>query len=158
MDDRMDGKRQEQITDRIKGFLSEIYGMDALSFGLLLVSLLLNMILSLVPLQALNSFSFVSLLPLLIVGFRFFSRSKDRRALENDRFVEKFFPGSDSDRALAREEKKQARAERQIEKEQRKNFRFFTCPKCSQRLRVPKGKGMVEITCPNCEHKFVKKA
>ncbi len=158
MDDRMDSKKTERAKDRVKGFFSEIYGMDALSFGLLLLSLLLNLIMSLVPLPVLNRFSPISLIPLLIVGFRFFSRSKDRRALENDRFVDRFFPGEDSERVLIREEKRQAREERKTEREQRKNFRFFTCPKCNQRLRVPKGKGMVEITCPNCEHKFVKKA
>ena len=30
--------------------------------------------------------------------------------------------------------------------------------KCKQKLRVPKGKGKVEITCPKCGNKFIKKA
>lgn len=31
---------------------------------------------------------------------------------------------------------------------------FFTCPKCAATLRVPKGKGRIEIRCPRCSHAF----
>lgn len=31
-----------------------------------------------------------------------------------------------------------------------------SCPNCSQKLRVPKGKTLT-ITCSNCQHKFTKK-
>ena len=39
-----------------------------------------------------------------------------------------------------------------------KKYRYFTCPKCKQRLRVPRGVGSVTITCKNCGTKFDKKA
>ncbi len=42
-------------------------------------------------------------------------------------------------------------------KEQAQLFRFFKCPACSQRIRVPRGKGKVEITCPKCGNRFIKK-
>ena len=32
----------------------------------------------------------------------------------------------------------------------------FTCPKCGQDVRVPKGKGHVRITCPKCRTSFEK--
>lgn len=35
--------------------------------------------------------------------------------------------------------------------------RYFTCPKCRQTVRVPRGKGKVAITCPRCKERFVKK-
>lgn len=38
-----------------------------------------------------------------------------------------------------------------------KNNRYFTCPKCRQMVRVPKGKGKISITCPKCREKFIKK-
>ena len=41
---------------------------------------------------------------------------------------------------------------------QKEKYRFFTCSKCKQRVRVPKGRGKIEITCPKCGNKFVKKS
>lgn len=33
---------------------------------------------------------------------------------------------------------------------------FITpCPKCSAKMRVPKNKGNIKVTCPKCEEKFV---
>ena len=48
--------------------------------------------------------------------------------------------------------------EKREEQAEAKLFRFFKCPVCKQKLRVPKGKGKVEITCPKCGNKFIKKA
>lgn len=41
--------------------------------------------------------------------------------------------------------------------QQRKVYRFYKCPSCKQKLRVPKGKKKIKITCPNCSTQFVKK-
>ena len=38
-----------------------------------------------------------------------------------------------------------------------KNARTYThatCPNCHQRVRVPRGKGHIRITCPRCKQKF----
>jgi DNA-directed RNA polymerase subunit RPC12/RpoP len=40
---------------------------------------------------------------------------------------------------------------------QSKNYRFYKCPTCKTWLRVPKGKGLVNITCRQCGGKFTKK-
>lgn len=34
--------------------------------------------------------------------------------------------------------------------------RYFKCPKCKNKLRVPKGKGKIVITCPVCHTSFTK--
>lgn len=40
-----------------------------------------------------------------------------------------------------------------------KNHRVYICPNkgCGQKIRVPKGKGKIEITCPKCKEKFIKR-
>lgn len=39
----------------------------------------------------------------------------------------------------------------------RKTHRYFKCRKCKVVLRVPKGKGMIDVTCPKCRTVTVKK-
>ena len=34
----------------------------------------------------------------------------------------------------------------------------FICPDCKQKVRVPSGRGKIEITCPKCHHKFTKRS
>ena len=41
---------------------------------------------------------------------------------------------------------------------QRKTYRFYDCPKCHTHLRVPKGVGLITITCKKCGYQFDKKA
>lgn len=41
---------------------------------------------------------------------------------------------------------------------QRKQYKFFDCPKCHTHLRVPKGAGNITITCKKCGYEFDKKA
>ncbi len=37
---------------------------------------------------------------------------------------------------------------------ERKKFKYLTCPQCRQKLRVPKGKGKLRVTCTKCGCKF----
>lgn len=34
---------------------------------------------------------------------------------------------------------------------------YFKCPNCKKTLRVPKGKGKIKITCPECKTQITKK-
>lgn len=38
-----------------------------------------------------------------------------------------------------------------------RSHRYYRCPSCRQRVRVPKGRGKISIRCPKCGNKFVKK-
>ena len=38
-----------------------------------------------------------------------------------------------------------------------RTHRYFSCPKCRQTVRVPRGKGKIAITCPRCKERFIKK-
>ena len=39
-----------------------------------------------------------------------------------------------------------------------KDYKYFVCPNCAQMIRVPKGKGTIEICCPSCKKKFTKRS
>ncbi|MEA4914901.1 MAG: zinc ribbon domain-containing protein [Christensenella sp.] len=35
-----------------------------------------------------------------------------------------------------------------------KQYKYLICPQCAQRLRVPRGKGRLRVTCTNCGNVF----
>ena len=39
-----------------------------------------------------------------------------------------------------------------------RNHKYYKCPKCKARLRVPRGRGKITITCPKCRNMFDKKS
>lgn len=41
--------------------------------------------------------------------------------------------------------------------EMHKTYRIFKCKGCGRRIRVPRGKGKVEITCPLCGKKIIRR-
>ncbi len=131
---------------RFEEFFHGIYGFDTFSYGLLLFSVILNLVMGLVPSEAVNQYHLISFLPLVYCAFRVFSHNGEKRSRENQRFQACLRPLFE------------AMDEHQEERKQAKLFKFFKCPVCRQKLRVPKGKGKVEITCPNCGNKFIKKA
>lgn len=40
---------------------------------------------------------------------------------------------------------------------QRKEYKFFRCPSCHALLRVPRGKGRLQLTCRKCGNRFERK-
>ena len=131
---------------RLGSFFDEIYGFDGLSCGLLVLSIIIKLVTGLCPSQAVNKFNLISYLPLLWCVFRVFSHNYEKRQRENEKFLNFIRPLCENI------------IEKREEKAEAKLFRFFKCPVCKQKLRVPKGKGKVEITCPKCGNKFIKKA
>lgn len=78
--------------------------------------------------------------------FRMFSRNIARRYAENQKYLE-------MTAALRRNFFK-----RKNELEQRKTHHIYRCPECRQKIRVPRGRGRIEIRCPKCNAKFIKKS
>lgn len=37
------------------------------------------------------------------------------------------------------------------------SHRYIRCKKCRERLRLPRGKGRIEVTCPKCRERFITK-
>ena len=41
--------------------------------------------------------------------------------------------------------------------ENRKEYRFYLCKRCGKYIRVPKGKGKIQVTCPGCGDKKIRR-
>jgi len=39
-----------------------------------------------------------------------------------------------------------------------KDFKIVKCPNCGQKLRLPRGKGKITVTCRKCSHQFKMKS
>lgn len=76
--------------------------------------------------------------------FRILSRNVSKRYEENQKYVNFRY------NAVVKWDKKKKRIA------QRRNYRFYKCPMCRQEVRVPKGHGKIQITCPKCRETFIK--
>lgn len=43
-------------------------------------------------------------------------------------------------------------------KNERRQYKYLSCPQCSQKLRVPRGKGKLIVTCSKCGNRFEAKS
>lgn len=39
----------------------------------------------------------------------------------------------------------------------RKEYKIYKCPKCGQKIRVPRHKGKIAIRCRKCGEEFIRK-
>lgn len=124
---------------KIARFMSGRNGVDSLGKFCLAASLILILLSGLLlRIPALASLvDTAGLLLLAYSYFRMFSRNIPKRYEENRRFQKRF--GLISRMAGDRTHK------------------YYTCSSCGQTIRVPKGKGRIEITCPKCKKSFIKK-
>lgn len=131
------------MRQKLQHFMMGRYGADQLSRALMFVSL------ALMALSMLLRWNPLYLIAILLLGYAYFrmlSRNIQKRYQENQRFLGLRF------RLTSRWDAWRKRwAQRGI-------YRFFRCPGCRQRVRVPKGKGKICITCPKCRMEFVKKS
>ena len=83
---------------------------------------------------------------IVILFLRIMSRDIEKRTRENQKFMNRWY--NIKDWSAFRKKKKE---------ENREGKTLYKCPICRKVIRVPLGRGRIEITCPNCKHKFVKK-
>ena len=128
--------------DRLNRVMYGRYGQDPFSRFLLAVCFVMLVLSFFIRIPGLG------ILVLLLLGyvyFRMLSRNVTARAAENRKFLEL------KGRFLGLFGKGAGRAQRPGAN------MIFRCPKCSQKIRIPGGKGLVEITCPKCRTKFRKR-
>ena len=118
------------------------YGSDTLNIAILITYAVLYIVAQIFWLPLL---AWLSMGLLLWSFFRMFSRNIAARSRETRAFCSFF-------QRLAAPFRRSARSIKD------RQHRYYSCPKCRNTLRVPKGKGKLEITCPVCGNRFVRKS
>ena len=131
------------MRERFREFMVGRYGPDQLNIVLFVCALAARLI---ATVSGLFLFSLLSYMLMIMAFFRMLSRNIQKRRAENDVFLRFWGPF----RHKFRSYKDRAAGSRE--------YKFFRCPNCKNMLRVPKGKGRIQVTCPKCGERFEKKS
>ena len=115
------------------------YGVDQFSIALLGFSVLFSLLFTFTNWAV---FYIISSAILIFAFYRIFSKNFMQRQKENQKwtnFSMKF--KSRSNKCIRRIK-------------DFPNYRYYTCLNCKQTIRIPRGKGRIEIRCPKCGYSF----
>lgn len=129
------------MKEKFLRFMQGRYGIDTLGrflLGSALVSYLLYMFIGKSLLY------FLALIFLCYAYFRMFSKDIYKRSSENQNFLKKTA-------GIRR-----VWAGRKYHFQQMRAFHIYKCPTCKQKIRIPRGKGRIEIRCPKCNSTFIR--
>ena len=129
------------LKEKFMRFMYGRYGVDTLgkySLGAGLATMVLSIVFDSYTLSLLSWFFII------LTYFRMFSRNLYKRSSENQTFLNKTYKlrtwfGKQNNMLT-----------------QRKTHHIYRCPGCKQKIRVPRGKGRIEIRCPKCHTTFIK--
>ncbi len=133
----------QKVKASLANFMNGRYGQDNLGTCLFVVALALLII---------DLFLGTGILSLLAwalyiwMVFRMFSRNREKRMEENRKYL-----------ALTGDWKKKF-SQFRVRLKNRKEYKYFKCPKCHALLRLSRGCGEVTVTCGRCHHEFKQKA
>ena len=130
----------DNLKYKIAAWMQGRYGSDELNYALFGAYLVL-WIISLITKKQI--FYYIGLIGLIYGIYRSLSRDHMKRSNERLAFL-RFW-----------DKLKRYPAQLKMRWEQRKTHKFYRCKQCGVTIRVPKGKGQIEITCPKCGTKFV---
>ena len=131
------------MREKLRQFMIGRYGTDGLNRFLSIASLVLLLI---AIISRVNLFTYLGAALLIFGYYRTFSRNISKRTEENYKFytlkdrVDNKFKGWKEQWA------------------NRKVYHYYRCPQCRQKLRVPRGRGRIQISCPRCGTQFIKKS
>ena len=133
----------EKIKAGLVHFMSGRHGADEFSLALLICGLVLSMLGSATRLYILDLLGWALYIYSI---FRMFSKNNAKRYTENAKFksiwqnsfgsVKQFF----------------------VRLKNIRKYKYFKCPECHSRLRLPRKVGEVTVTCGKCHHAFKQKA
>lgn len=133
---------KQRVTTALYRLFQGRYGTDQLTVVLFVVSVLCSLVARFSRLPWLMLLYYAGML----FGFwRMFSRNFAARSRENQWML-----------SLVYKARMQGRMLRNRFRDW-KDFYYLKCPACGQHLRVPKGKGKIEITCRSCRAAFIRK-
>lgn len=128
------------MANRFRDWMQGRYGTDQFNRFLSIVILILLVISMFVR----NAILDVAIILLMIWEiYRIFSRNIAKRQDENQKYLDIVSRVTGFFRGGMRQAKD-------------RDHLYFKCPNCGQKVRVPRYKGHIEITCPKCRTKFVK--
>lgn len=131
----------KEMKEKLRRFLWGRYGSDELNRDLLVVEI----VFALISLFSRSKIWIILFDVLMIISFyRMLSKNISVRYAENNRWV-----------LLKKKIRHHLKAFFKGFKDP--NNKYFVCPKCTQIIRIPKGKGNVVVCCPNCKEKFDKR-
>ena len=126
--------------NRLNALMVGRNGLDRLAIAAAIASFVINTLSRI--LGGNIALMLISLLLIIYAVFRMFSKNLVKRREENFRFCN--ISG----------DIKAGIASWKTQRSQSKEYKFFSCPGCKNKLRVPKGKGKLQITCPRCGLRF----
>jgi len=130
------------MREKIIRFMQGRYGVDKLNQFIMAVVLVLCVL-------SLLGVKYVYILGLAGLGYayyRMFSKNIYKRSAENTKYLQ----------CVDKIRQKFNQYKRELL--QRKTHHIYRCSSCKQKIRIPRGKGKIEITCPKCGNKFVKRS
>ena len=131
------------MKEKFYRFMQGRYGTDEFSkflVGVGMVLIILNI------LTRLSVFNLLFWVCFFYSYFRMFSKNYPARYNENQKFL-----GMRNRLKYKIENHKKLR-------EQKKLYHIYSCPHCKQKIRIPKGKGTIIVTCPKCKQEFGKRS
>ena len=131
------------ILQKLREFMYGRYGTDQLSFALIGGGFAFYVLYVFTRSRLLY---LVSLVLYGIAVFRTLSKNHTKRRIENQKFMNLWYKLKNKWVGI------------RADFEERKTYKHFKCPRCGQKIRIPRGRGKVEICCPKCSNKFIKKA
>ena len=129
------------MKEKFMRFMYWRYGVDTLgkySLGAGLATMVLSIVFDSYTLSLLSWFFII------LTYFRMFSRNLYKRSSENQTFLNKTYKL----RTWFGKQKNMLA--------QSKTQDIYWWPGCKQKIRVPRGKGRIEIRCPKCHTTFIK--
>ena len=122
------------------------YGVDQLGRAMLIFALVLCVLSLFVSIRFSGIIYYISLILIILMYIRMFSKNIQKRYQENNKYL-----------SLKASFLRKFQREKEIFS-QRRFYHFYRCPRCRQRIRIPRGKGRIEIRCPKCSQTFIKKS
>ena len=131
------------MKEKFNRFMAGRYGADELSRVMMFAAVAVMLINLFVRLEILN---IVVVALIVIIYLRMFSKNIQKRYEENC----KYYALKQKVLAFFGKQKNMA--------QDLKANHIWKCPECGQKIRIPRGRGKIIVTCPKCRHEFEKKS